>query len=588
MNVNEITIGIVGSGGDGSITCGELLTKAAARVGLYALLLKSFGPQIRGGESSVRLRISTHPISYQGDRLDALVVFSWNEYLKFQDVLALKTGALVIHDETAEPDYSEKAPLDPSMEARYIHVPFRELAEQSAGDKLAKNMVMLGMISRMLNLPLDDLEKIIYAKFSKKGDEVAQANHKATEAGAEYAAKLNISSEVPTLDWSPRPAKMVISGNDAAACGALTAGCRFFAGYPITPSTEVMEWLMKELPKVGGKVVQTEDEISAMNMVIGAGYAGDMAMTATSGPGLSLKQEAIGLAGMAEVPCVILDVQRCGPSTGVPTKSEQSDLMAAIYGTHGDGVKVVLAPNSVPDCFHVIRKAFEIAEAYQLPVLVLSDQFIGHRSETIDPFDPNLPPVPHRTLAENGQLENFKRYSLENPNGVSPAVTLSTQGGEHLVSGIEHDETGRPVSSYSIHEEMNRKRHTKMYEAMMQFGRVHEFGADDAEIGLIGWGSSLGVLEEAVERCNKLGFKAAGLVPEMIHPLPAEAVQSFIDGKQHVLVVELSYQAQFFRYLKSMLNHTDRMTSYARSGAKTLTAEEIVHAIQQRQETVLA
>ncbi|MBZ0255789.1 2-oxoacid:acceptor oxidoreductase family protein, partial [bacterium] len=289
MDVKEITIGIVGSGGDGSVTCGELVTRASARVGLHGLFLKSYGPQIRGGESCAHIRLSTKPIPSQGDHLDVLVVFAWSEFKKFQDEISLKTGAIVIHDESKEPDFAQNNPLGSNSDYHYIHAPFSELAEKSAGTSLSKNMVMLGILFELFNLPYDDLCALIQRRFKKKGDDVVSSNMNAVAAGREYAQSLQLEYPAPRLSYTPGASKMVMQGNEAIACGAISAGCRFFAGYPITPSSEIMEWLSRELPKLDGTVVQTEDEISAMNMTIGAGYSGEKAMTATSGPGLSLK-----------------------------------------------------------------------------------------------------------------------------------------------------------------------------------------------------------------------------------------------------------------------------------------------------------
>ncbi|MDP8245615.1 MAG: 2-oxoacid:acceptor oxidoreductase subunit alpha [Candidatus Hinthialibacter antarcticus] len=588
MDVKELTIGIVGSGGDGSVTCGELITRASARVGLHALFLKSYGPQIRGGESSAHIRLSTKPIPSQGDRLDVLVVFSWNEFKKFQDEMSLKTGAIVIHDETMEPDFANTNPLGANFDAQYIHAPFSELAEQSAGTTLSKNMVMLGVLFDLFNLPYDDLCTLIQRRFKKKGDDVVASNMNAVEAGRHYAQAFQNDFPIPRLKYTPSQTKMVMAGNEAIACGAISAGCRFFAGYPITPSSEVMEWLSRELPKVDGSVVQTEDEISAMNMVIGAGYSGEKAMTATSGPGLSLKQEAIGLASMAEVPCVIANVQRVGPSTGIPTKSEQSDLMATIYGSHGDAAKVVVAPTCVSDCFDVTRKAFAIAEAYQLPVIILSDQFIGQRMEAIDPLDATLPPVPDRKQLSGEALATMKRYQLTD-DGVSPTVKLATPGGEHLVSGIEHDEAGKPTSSFTIHEQMNEKRFKKLEGVLKDFSLIHHCGDSKSEIGLIGWGSSRGAIEEAIESADILGLAVEGFVPEMIHPLPLEDLNAFIQTKRLVLTVELSFQGQFYRYLKSLVDDPNKLHCFARSGAKVLGSEEIVCQLQKMaQNTAIA
>lgn len=581
MDVKDLTIGIAGSGGDGCVTAGEILIKAAARAGMHGLLLKSFGPQIRGGEACAHVRLGAEPVGHQGDRLDILVVFSWADYRKFEDELALKPGAVIVHDEALAQQTAPMPEFDPQLELQAAHAPFTQLAMDAAGAGQAKNMAMLGVLAGMFQLLGESLRETILKQFARKGDQVAQANAAAFDAGLAYGEPLYSPERFPQLRPAGAHPKRVMTGNDAAALGALSAGCRFFAGYPITPSTEIMERLAKWLPQFGGKMVQTEDEIAAINMVIGASYAGEKAMTATSGPGLSLMQEALGLAAMAEVPCVVVDVQRVGPSTGIPTKSEQSDLSAAVHGGHGDAPRAVLAPTDVRDCFMVTRKAFEIAEKYQMPVLVLSDQFIGHRSETVDPEGLDLPPVADRLKPSAEALNEYQRFAIPDDDPVSPMADPGTEGGAYLAGGIEHDESGRPTSVFRVHEAMNEKRYKKMQKIAREYGAVHRFGPKDADIGVIGWGSSKGAIEEAVRRFGYLGIKAAGVVPELLHPLPAETIADLLKPFRHVFVVELSHEGQFYRHLKSELPRADNWVRYSRGGARALTAEEIEQLVCQ-------
>ncbi len=583
MDVRDFTVAVVGSGGDGAVTCGEMLTHAAAGEGLYCFMSKSFGPQIRGGESFSQIRMSEDMVLSQGDRVDALVVFSWPDFLRFKDEIELKPGAIVIHDETKNKDFPDGLPINEFLEPRIIHVPFTDLAEEAAGNSLAKNMVMLGAISEFFNLPVEGLKQSIAKKYKKKSAKIVESNCAAVEAGRKYVRDNHEVESMPRLSYEKSDTKMVMNGNEAVAYGALYAGCRFFAGYPITPSSEIMEWLSRELPRFGGVEVQTEDEMAAINMVIGASFAGAKAMTCTSGPGLSLMQEAIGLAAIAEIPCVIIDVQRVGPSTGIPTKSEQSDLLAALHGSHGDVSKVVLAAADVEDCFDVTCLAFYISEKYQVPVIVLSDQFIGQRMEAVPRIDLSKRKSFERIKPSIQEGEKYERFKIDN-GGVSPMAVPGMEHCEYLASGIEHTESGSPTSAHSIHEMMNKKRFHKLDDIREDLTFVRRYGPEDAEVGVIGWGSSKGAIKEAILRAEKLGMKVAGLVPQIIHPIPYDKIDEFMKPLRRILVVEVSYAGQFYNYLKSYYPVPDKLMLYKRSGSKSLTVEEvfqqICHAMQ--------
>lgn len=372
---------------------------------------------------------------------------------------------------------------------------------------------------------------------------------------------------------------MVISGNEAIALGALAAGVDFFAGYPITPATEIMEYLAKLMPLQGGVWVQSEDEIAAIGMALGASYAGKRAMTATSGPGLSLMNEMIGLASLAEIPLVIVDVQRAGPSTGMPTKTEQADLQQALYGTHGDAPRVVIAPADVEDCFNVAADAFCIAEEYQIPVIILSDQFIGQRKESVPRLDPGRVRTCDRRLPDERELEDYRRYTLTD-SGISPMSIPGLANGEYTAAGLEHDERGLPVSTTEMHEEMNAKRFRKLEALRRDWKYTRRYGPPDAEIGIIGWGSTKGAIKEAVQWAEAEGRRVTGLVPQLIYPLPYQDMDSFLKPLKKVVVVEMSYSAQFLKYLRANFKLPDDVVLLKRSGGRPFTAEEVYEKIE--------
>ena len=575
MDTGDITIGISGSGGDGVVSAGDILVSSAAASGINCMMLKSFGPQIRGGESSCRIRLSTKEPNSQGDFLDVLVVFGWANFARFISELEVNEGAYVLVEEN---DKTEDIPLRNVKKCKVVRVPFEKLAKDDAGNPKAKNMVMLGVLAQMFNIPSVGIKKAIERKFIKKGKEVVTANHKAVDVGIDYVKKNETEAELKFVSNGNEPF-MALAGNDAVAFGALVSGCRFFTSYPITPASEIMEYISREMPKFDGVVLQAEDEISAVNAVIGASFGGIKAMTATSGPGLSLKLEAIGLAVMAELPIVVVNVQRGGPSTGMPTKTEQADLMQSIYGMHGDAPHAVLAPGDVKDCFEVTTKAFGIAEEYQMPVIILSDQFVGQRKETIKPFDLSNIKVTERLTPKFKEGEPYIRY-VDTPSGISPISAPGMKGGAYLASGIEHTEDGFPTSLYETHERMVAKRERKVETLAKSFKFIMRYGVKDPEVGVLAWGSSKGVVKDAIEILEYDGMKVAAMIPQLIYPLQKGDIKKFVDSCKHILVIEMSHSGQFEHYLAGAGLLPSNVLHYRSSGGRIFTCREIVDAIR--------
>jgi 2-oxoglutarate ferredoxin oxidoreductase subunit alpha len=358
------------------------------------------------------------------------------------------------------------------------------------------------------------------------------------------------------------------------AAAAIFAGCEFFGGYPITPSTEIMQFLGRELWKYGGVVLQAEDEIAGAGAAVGASFAGRKAMTATSGPGMSLKTEMLGLASIAELPLVCVNVQRGGPSTGMPTKSEQADLFQAAFSAHGDLVRPVLAPTSVADIFAVTVEAFNIAEQYQTPVIVLSDGEIGQRKEIVEPIDTTGLSIVERRRPTARELESYARYAITE-SGVSPISEPGTAGGTYLASGIEHNEHGAPTANGAMHARMNEKRIRKLDPLTRRRGAVTVEGDPEAPIALVAWGSVAGVAREALRIADERGVRAKLLVPTLLYPVPQPAFAEFLRSVQTGLVVEQSHQGQLYRLLRMFLDLPAGLTSFARSGANPFAPHEI-------------
>ena len=558
--MQEITLSIVGSGGDGAVVAGDILAMACAGRGLHVIKTEAYGPQIRGGESSCTVRISATPVSAQADRIDALFILSWEDFARFQAELVLKEGGIVFHDATDAPPADFKGELHA--------IPF---------EKMPKNMVTLGIAASMFGLPLDGVRAAMQKRFGKKAAAVVEANLQAFDKGIAFTESL----PKKPLTYTTGAPRLLMSGNEASAFGAIHAGCSFFAGYPITPSSEILHFMSEWLPRLGGTSLQTEDELAAIGAVVGASFAGAKAMTATSGPGLSLMAEMLGLSSIAEIPSVIVNVQRGGPSTGIPTKSEQADLLHAVFASHGDTPRVVIAPCDVEDSFHATVEAFNIAEEFQVPAIVLSDQLIAQRRETID-AEALTHDVRGRRVAEIKEGEPYRRYK-DTEDGVSPMSIPGQAGGVYQTNGLEHDERGRPSAMFVVHEKMNEKRYRKMAEIADKYRLFRRAGATKPKLGILCWGSSFGVVKEATQEHDEVAVFA----PRMISPLPKEEMQEFIDSCDQILIVELSFSAQFEQYLRTQVDLPKGRTHLlARSGGKPLGTTEIIAKIEALEEVL--
>ena len=579
-SITDLVIGMAGSGGDGIVSAGQSLITAAAHEGYHAIMTKSFGSQIRGGESSCRVRLSTREVLNPGGNLDVAVALNWEDFLKFGAELPVGNETVMLYEsETGvKPD---AIPLEGIAPREIFAVPIGEMARKSAGTEKAKNAVVLGLLAGWFGISRGALLGGIRKKFAKKSPEVAEANEKAFAAGEAYA-QAHPLREPRCLD-QPTPAAsglLLTDGNDMCAAAAIFAGCQFFSGYPITPSTEVMQFLAREIWKYGGAVIQAEDEIAGIGAAVGASYSGKKAMTATSGPGMSLKTEMLGLASIAELPLVLLNVQRGGPATGLPTKPEQADLFQAVFSAHGDVLRPVLAPTCVADTFTVTVAAFNLAEQYQTPVIILSDSEIAQRKETVGPIDTARFAIEQRRAPTEAERENYQRFAITE-SGISPISHPGMPGGNYLASGIEHNEHGDPTSSGAVHARMNEKRFSKFESLKQRRDLVSIEGDLEAPLALISWGSTAGVCREALAILRSQGLKVKLLVPWLIHPIPEEVYREFFVSVRAGLVVELSHQGQLYRLLRSFIDVPASVRSLARSGANPFQPREVVARLQE-------
>jgi len=533
--VHDIVIRIGGESGEGVISTGELTTLAAARAGFYVYTFRTYPAEIKGGHAVFQLRLSDHPLYSQGDELDVLLAFNQEGYDKHH--AELRSGGTLVYDRDQVEEASVRA-------EKTFGVPLTSIARDEIKMPLAKNMVALGALARLFSIPEEITRELVEEKFKKKGAAVIQKNLEALTAGGNYIEKNFPDLEALHITVKPTDTRLVLSGNEAIGLGAIVAGCREYFGYPITPASDIMEFLAEELPKLGGTMLQVEDEIAALAMAIGSSFAGKKAMTATSGPGFSLMTELMGLAGMAEVPVVVADIQRAGPSTGMPTKMEQGDLNLAAYGSHGEAPRIVVAPINVEDCFYQTITAFNLAEKYQVPVVLLSDQSLAYRTECIRRPDLSRVQVWEREMFQATNGDGYKRYAFSE-TGVSPMAIPGTSGGNYVATGLEHSETGRPRYDPATHQKMTDKRFRKVTAATRDFPAVETLGDADAELGIVSWGSTLGSVREAVELARAKGIKVVSFYPHVIHPLANGYLINDLKRVKRLIVPEVNMLGQF-------------------------------------------
>lgn len=569
-SVHDIVIRIGGESGEGVISTGELLTLAAARAGFWVYTFRTYPAEIKGGHAVFQLRVSDKPLHSHGDSLDALLAFNQEGYDQHhQD---LRADGTVVFD-------TEQVDESTVKESRQFGLPLSRIAKEEIKMPLAKNMVALGALARLFHIPEEYTNKLCKEKFAKKGDAVIQKNLEALAAGKSYIEKNFGDLEHFHIQVQPSELRLVLSGNEAIGLGALVAGCTHYFGYPITPASDIMEFLAIELPKVGGIMMQVEDEIAALGMALGASYTGKKVMTATAGPGLSLMTELLGLAGMAEVPVVVADVQRGGPSTGLPTKTEQSDLNLAVFGAHGESPRIVVAPMNVEDCFYTTVTAFNLAERYQVPVLLLSDQSLANRNECIPKPDLKKVQVWERLVYRDGEgNNNYLRYQYT-PSGVSPMALPGTSGGAYVATGLEHSEAGRPRYDPVTHAKMTEKRFRKLASAAADFPRVETLGDADAELGIVSWGSTLGAVREATERARAQGIKILSFYPRVLYPLPDGYLADQLKRVKRLIVPEVNSQGQFANLIEQ--RYRGELIRYNIYGGLPFRAGEILKKIEE-------
>ncbi|MBM3567848.1 MAG: 2-oxoacid:acceptor oxidoreductase subunit alpha [Alphaproteobacteria bacterium] len=567
MARHSISLALTGSGGAGVMTAGNMLLDAAAASGCHGLMTRSAGPQIRGGEAAALLRLADFPIDSHDDRLDLAIAVDWENVQRFAAELALDKQSAIV----ADPAAGEMPAAIAAKGARLLAVPLKQIAKSCNG---RPNMVALGVAMAALGLDEGFGLKAIDKTLEGRDAKTIEASYAAFRAGLAAGAALDLDCRLARGQTSHPSHRWVSSGNHAAGLGAIRGGIRFVAAYPITPASEVLEWLAPALRRVGGTLVQAEDELASINMAIGASFGGVPALTATSGPGLSLMLESIGLAVASETPVVVIDVMRGGPSTGIPTKSEQADLAIAIHGLHGDAPHLVVAPLSVADCLFTTQWAVHLAESTQAPAIVLSDQFLGQARAVFErPAD--IAFAGGRRI-ETAPGAGYARYALT-ADGVSPMTLPGTPGGQYTADGLEHDARGTPSSRADDHTAQMAKRARKLDG--FDYGRHWAEIDGEGEIAVLSWGSTAGAVREAVARARAQGLHVRLITPRLLLPIQPARMAAALEGVRRVLVVEQSEGAQFHRYLRAHYDLPKSVEVMARTGALPFRPGEILGRI---------
>lgn len=535
-SVSEIVIRIAGNSQDGIQSIGGFLARLAGRSEQDVMTFMTIPSTISGGPSIFQVRIGTGDVLSAGDEADVLLAFYQHSYEGH--IAHLRPGGIVLFD-------SDHVEVNEEWRSRYSHVgvPISTLTIEAIGgtakDK-GKNIFALGLIAKVFSLETDKLLKLVHERFGGKGDGVLENALNAFHAGAAY----EVGDLMETFSLS-EPNKrnkdqVVTSGNEALAYGLIAAGVRFGAGYPITPWSDIMELLRRELPKYGGMFVQCEDEIASVSMAIGASYAGRVSVTGSSGPGIALKSEAIGWAVMAEVPLIVCDIQRGGPSTGLPTSVEQSDLNIACFGGHGDSPRVVIAPCDVEDCFYTAIEAVNIARKYSVPVFILSDQAIATRIEAF--AEPDLKALCQEIGSDLSPVSSHKPYDLSSPDGIVqhlPPGTRIQDGKYPVITGLEHDEMGHPSGAPKMHMQMTAKRRRKIQKLSAEIPLPEIHGPESGDVLLVGWGSTWGPILEAVKSAaaSPSSVSLSAINMRHLNPMP-DRLGDILEKFQHVFVVE--------------------------------------------------
>jgi 2-oxoglutarate ferredoxin oxidoreductase subunit alpha len=558
----DLNWAVGGEAGDGIDSTGKIFAQALSRAGRHVFTSKDFASRIRGGYTAYKIRTSTERIESVVDSLDVLIALT--QRTVEENTEELHDGSVIIYDGERTMMEDFEAPEGTVG----LSVPLQRLAEE-AGGAIMQNVVALGAACAVCDFDVSYLDESLEKRFGGKGSSIVDNNKEAARAGRDYVND-EIADTFP-YDLDTTDADYVLlNGDEAIGMGAIAAGCRFYAGYPITPATDVMEYLKGRIERFGGHVVQAEDELSAINMALGAARAGARAMTATSGPGIDLMAETFGLVATTETPMVICDVMRSGPSTGMPTKQEQGDLDMLLHGGHGEIPRFVVGATTVAECFHKTVEAFNLAEKYQTPVYLVADLALSVTEQTYPPeeFDMDAVEVDRGPLVRGSDVEEWTNDSDQftphaaTESGVSPRTIPGTAGGAHMTTGLEHDELGRRTEETEVRVEQVDKRQRKVETAGRdEAWTAREFGDADSGTLVLSWGSNEGAIREAMELLDEQGTTIRFLSVPYLFPRPD--LTEAVEAAEEVIVVECNATGQFADVIEhDTLTRVKRINKY--------------------------
>lgn len=543
MTKNSVTVRVAGAAGDGIAATGEAFAKVCSRSGLHVFAYNSYQSVIRGGCVWLQVKAQKEKVYSHGDELDFLIILNGNEVEKHAPDVPENGGIIFNGDKIRVREGLARDGV------RSHPLPVRDLSGEYGKNPVIQNTVALGALMRLLDIEFDVLKVVLEETFGKRKQAALEANLAVSKAGYDYATE-NFESYNFDLQLDYNTRRPILTGNQSIALGAVAAGCRFYAAYPMTPASSILHWLSAHATKLGMVVKQAEDEISVINMAIGASFVGARVMVGTSGGGFALMTEAIGLAGQTETPIVIVSSQRGSPSTGLPTKTEQGDLFQALGASQGDFPKMIMVPSTVEDCYYSSIEAFNIAARYQLPVIILSDLYLSEHMESIDTLRFDLPIDIGEFGTPNG--EKFKRYEFTE-NGVSPRSIPGVEGTIFQATSDEHDDVGNIISDVFTDEEMRtrifQKRMKKMEFILKELPPPQLHGPSDADMTLIGWGSTFMVIREAISRLERDGIKVNHLHVKYMMPFQSNDVKKILESCKETICIESNYTGQLSKLI---------------------------------------
>ena len=548
MKDNGLSWKIGGEAGYGIMTTGLIFAKVCSRAGLRVFDHIEYPSLIRGGHNTYQVRAEFEEVFSHVKHLDLLVALNEETIAKHKEELA--PGGGIIYDGDVIPLSKEDLRRE---DVKLYHIPLLRLAEESGGRRIMINSVALGASVALIGFDFEMISDVIRDVYRGKAKETIEFNIKAAKLGYDHVKSKGMEKDfrrkMPKVAGKRR---MLLTGNEAVGLGAIKAGCKFYAAYPMTPSSSILHFMASQERNFSLVVKHTEDEIAAINMAIGAGFAGARAMTATSGGGFSLMSEALGLAAMTETPIVVVVCQRPGPSTGLPTRTEQGDLKFVLHASQGDFPRFVIAPGDIEECFYKTIEAFNLGEKYQCPVILILDKYLSESHKTAEEFDVSGIKIDRGLLLSNEELERieeFKRYEFTE-TGISPRTIPSQRRGIFTATGNEHDETGYLSEDKTVRTKMMDKRFRKFEQAEKEIPEPKLFGPKNAEVTIIAWGSTKGPVKEAMRLLDRDGVKANFLQILYISPFPTNTVSKIIETSKRTVIVENNKTAQLASLIK--------------------------------------